>query len=217
MKAGDLVSSKYRIVSRLGIGGMGTVWSASHVHTEREFAIKLLHPAVAAGNEEARQRFLQEARASARVNHPNIIDIFDVGENDDGTLYLVMELLEGISLADALRADPPFSVRELLVLLVGAGTALAAAHNAGIIHRDIKPPNIYLHRDRSSGLVRPKVLDFGVSKVALGDDGVSTQLGSLLGSPRYMAPEQAISATQADARADLWSFGVILFESLTGE
>ena len=196
---------------------MGAVWSAQHTQTGREFAIKFLHSFVAQGNDDARHRFLQEARASARVNHPSIIDIFDVGETEDGTLYLVMELLDGLSLGDALRVEPAFSVRELLVLMIGSTLALGAAHTAGIVHRDVKPLNIYLHRDRVSGMVRPKVLDFGVSKVALGeDDGVATQVGSLLGSPRYMAPEQAVSAAQADGRSDIWSLGVILFEALTG-
>jgi serine/threonine-protein kinase len=196
---------------------MGEVWSAQHAQTGREFAIKFLHSFVAHAADDARHRFLQEARASARVNHPNIIDVFDVGETEDGTLFLVMELLDGISLGDAFRAEPALTVRELLVLLSGAALALGAAHAAGIVHRDVKPLNIYLHRDRASGLVRPKVLDFGVSKVALGaDDGVATQVGSLLGSPRYMAPEQAVSAASAEGRSDIWSLGVILYEALTG-
>lgn len=217
MKSGSLVASKYRLVTRLGQGGMGAVWSAVHLQTGAEFAIKFLHPLVASENDDVRQRFLQEARMSSRVRHPNIIEIFDAGETDDGTLFIVMELLDGMSLGEALRADPPLTGIELLMAVGGSALALAAAHKAGIIHRDIKPPNIHLHRNRETGMLRPKLLDFGVSKVLTGDDGIATHTGSLLGSPRYMAPEQAISAARADHRSDIWSFGVILFEAFTGE
>jgi eukaryotic-like serine/threonine-protein kinase len=217
VKQGDLVASKYRLQSRLGQGGMGVVWSAAHVQTGREFAIKFLHPVVAAASEDARRRFLQEARTSARVNHPNIIDILDVGELEDGSLFLVMELLEGMNLGEALRAEPRFNARDLFLIVAGAAMALGAAHAVGVIHRDVKPPNIFLHRDRSLGQVRVKMLDFGVSKVLADGDGMATHSGSLLGSPRYMAPEQAISATSADGRSDIWSLGVILYEALTGQ
>ncbi len=196
---------------------MGVVWSAEHLQTGREFAIKFLHPVVAASSDDARRRFLLEAKMSARVNHPNIIDILDVGEFEDGSLYLVMELLEGMNFGDALRAEPRFNAKDLLLIVAGAATALGAAHAAGVIHRDVKPPNIFLHRDRGTGLVRTKVLDFGVSKVLADPDGVATHSGSLLGSPRYMAPEQAISATSADGKSDVWSLGVIMFEALTGQ
>ncbi|MBK8943073.1 MAG: serine/threonine protein kinase [Polyangiaceae bacterium] len=217
MKSGHLVGSKYRLNNRLGKGGMGAVWSAVHLHTGRELAIKFLHPLVASENDDVRQRFMQEARTSSRVNHPGIVDIFDAGETDDGTLYLVMDLLEGLALSDALRAEPPLNARELLIVLGCVAQALAAAHAAGIIHRDVKPPNIFLARDRGTQLIRTKVLDFGVSKVLSGEDGIATHTGSLLGSPRYMAPEQAVSAARADQRSDLWSIGVMLFEALTGE
>lgn len=210
------MASKYRLDARIGLGGMGAVWSASHTQTGREFAIKFLHPMVAQGSDDARHRFVQEAKASARINHPNIIDIFDVGETEDGSLYLVMELLDGLPLGEALCVDPPFNAREFLSAMTGAVTALGAAHAAGVVHRDIKPPNIFLHRDRSSGHVRTKVLDFGVSKILLGDEAFATHTGSLLGSPRYMAPEQAISAASADGRSDIWSLGVVMFEALTG-
>jgi serine/threonine-protein kinase len=196
---------------------MGVVWSAAHVQTGREFAIKFLHPVVAAASDDARRRFLQEARTSARVNHANVVDILDVGELEDGSLFLVMELLEGMNLGEALRAEPRFNARDLLIIVAGAASALGAAHAAGVIHRDVKPPNIFLHRDRALGQVRTKVLDFGVSKVLAEGDGMATHSGSLLGSPRYMAPEQAISATAADGRSDIWSLGVILYEALTGQ
>jgi len=196
------------------MGGMGTVWSAEHTQTGRSFALKIMHPTVAT-SDDSRERFLKEAKASARINHPNVIDVLDVGELPDGGLFMAMELLEGLALSDALRLDPPLSMRELLVVIRAACAALAAAHGVGIIHRDVKPANIFLHRDRQTGQVRPKLLDFGVSKFAFLDES-NTHTGSLLGSPRYMSPEQSRSATQADQRSDVWSIGVILFEGLIG-
>ena len=197
MKAGQVIAGRYRIESRLGVGGMGEVWRAIHTGTGRDFAIKFMH-AHAAASENARQRFSREARASAKINHPNIIDVFDVGEMDDGVLYLVMELLDGVALGDAFHADPPISVQDLFSVLLDTSQALAAAHAVGIIHRDIKPANVFLHKDRATGLAFAKVLDFGISKFT-GDD-VATRTGSILGSPRYMSPEQTRSAAAADAR-----------------
>ncbi len=213
MKAGQIVAGRYRLEQRLGIGGMGEVWSAGHTGTGRDFAIKFMH-AHAAQSENARQRFAREARASAKINHPNIIDVFDVGEMDDGVLYLVMELLDGVSLGDAFYATPPLSVQDFLSILLDTSQALSAAHAVGIIHRDIKPANIFLHKDRSSGLAFAKILDFGISKFT--NDDVGTKTGSILGSPRYMSPEQTRSAAAADARADIWAMGVMMFEGLTG-
>jgi serine/threonine-protein kinase len=216
MKPGEIVASKYRLTRRLGTGGMGEVWSAEHTATEREFAIKFMHPHLAS-SAGSRQRFMREARASARINHPSIIDVFDVGELEDGALYLVMELLDGISLDDALYADPPLSVRDLLAVMVDTVKALSAAHVVDIIHRDVKPGNIFLHRERGSGLAVAKVLDFGISKFSAANDGSSsTKNSSILGSPRYMSPEQTRSAASVDARADIWSAGVVLFQGLTG-
>jgi serine/threonine-protein kinase len=215
MKPGEIIAAKYRLKHRLGVGGMGEVWAAQHTATGRDFAIKFMHAHVAA-SKQARQRFSREARASARINHPNIIDVFDVGELEDGCLYLVMELLDGISLADAFFVQPPISVRDFVSIMLDTSRALSAAHAAGIVHRDIKPGNIFLHRDRSSGLAYAKLLDFGISKFGASEDDLSTKTGSVLGSPRYMSPEQARSAAAADHRADVWAMGVILFEGTVG-
>lgn len=215
MRAGDVVAGKYRLEARLGIGGMGDVWRAVHTGTERPYAIKLMHPS-SADTRTARARFMREARASAKINHPNIIDVLDVGEVEDGALFMAMEVLDGISLADAFHAAPPLSVQDFLVIMYETASALAAAHAVGIIHRDIKPGNIYLHRDRGSGFATAKILDFGISKFETAEDSARTKAGSVLGSPRYMSPEQTRSASAVDHRADLWACGVILFEGLTG-
>jgi serine/threonine-protein kinase len=215
MKAGEVVADRYRLDARLGIGGMGEVWKATHQTTRREYAIKLLH-AHAATSLTARERFTREARVSAKINHPNVIDIFDAGEHDEGTLFLAMELLDGITLADAFHLSPPLSVQDLLVVIHDTARALSAAHAVGIVHRDIKPANVFLHRARSTGLASPKLLDFGISKFTSANDEHHTKTGAVLGSPRYMSPEQTRSAASVDHRADLWACGVILFEGLTG-
>jgi serine/threonine-protein kinase len=159
-----------------------------------------------------------EAKVSARVNHPNIIDILDVGQAEDGTLFLVMELLTGVSLEGAFRLTTPMSIYELVGVMLDVARALYAAHSAGVIHRDLKPTNIYLHKDRE-GVAVPKLLDFGVSKFLLDDDAKNQALtvaGTVLGSPLYMSPEQAMGAAQIDGRTDIFAFGAIMFEGLTG-
>jgi serine/threonine-protein kinase len=215
MKAGETIADRYRLEARLGVGGMGEVWRATHTGTGRDFAVKFMH-AHAAASASARARFLKEARVSAKINHPNVIDIFDAGEMEDGTLYLAMELLDGITLGDAFHVAPPLSVQEFLSVMLDTARALAAAHAVGVVHRDIKPANIFLHRDRATGLASAKILDFGISKFGGNDDSHATKTGAVLGSPRYMSPEQTRSAASVDHRADVWAAGVILFEGLTG-
>jgi serine/threonine-protein kinase len=217
MEAGQVIAGKYRLNKLLGTGGMASVWSATNIFTEREFAIKFMLPAVSKTPEAAR-RFLMEAKVSARVNHPNVIEIVDVGQTEDGTLFLVMELLAGMSLDAALRRqNPPMSVYEFVGIMLDVARALYAAHNAGVVHRDLKPTNIFLHKDRE-GIAVPKLLDFGVSKFLLDDDrnNALTVAGTVLGSPLYMSPEQAMGHTSIDGRTDIFAFGAILFEGLCG-
>jgi serine/threonine-protein kinase len=214
MKAGEVVAGKYRLDARLGIGGMGEVWKATGA-SGRELAVKLLHAEVAA-SPSARQRFAREARISAQINHPNVIDIFDAGEHQDGTLFLAMELLDGISLADAFHLSPSLTVQDLLVVMSDTARALSAAHAVGIVHRDVKPANVFLHRERQTGYASAKILDFGISKLDDDEGAPQTKTGAVLGSPRYMSPEQTRSAASVDSRSDLWACGVILFEGLTG-
>jgi serine/threonine-protein kinase len=217
MEADQTVAGKYRLSRLLGTGGMASVWSATNVFTERQFAIKFMLPQVARTPESAR-RFLLEAKVSARINHPNIIEVIDVGQAEDGSLFLVMELLTGVSLESAVRErTPPMAMKEFLGVMKEVAEALAAAHRSGVVHRDLKPSNIFLHTDRD-GRVVPKLLDFGVSKILEEENSTSlTQVGTVLGSPMYMSPEQAMGAAGIDGRTDVFAFGSILFESLTGE
>jgi serine/threonine-protein kinase len=216
MESGQIIAGKYRLNQLLGTGGMAQVWSGTNTFTERQFAIKFMLPSVAR-TAEAAQRFLMEAKASARINHPNIVEIMDVGQTDDGALFLVMELLSGVALETALRRqNPPMTVYELIVIMLDVARALGAAHKAGVVHRDLKPTNVYLHKDRA-GIAVPKILDFGVSKFQ--DDnanGALTVAGTVLGSPLYMSPEQAMGAPNVDGRTDVFAFGGILFEALVG-
>ena len=216
MQRGEIVAGKYRLNQPLGSGGMAEVWSATNTFTERQVAIKFMNAQVAK-TPEAAARFLKEAKVSARVNHPNIIDIHDVGQTEQNQLFLVMELLTGFPLEVALRRQtPPMTLYEFAVVMIEVGDALAAAHKAGIVHRDLKPTNIYLHKVKD-GVAIPKLLDFGVSKFLEDDTNHAlTVAGTVLGSPLYMSPEQARGESHLDGRTDIFAFGAILFEALCG-
>jgi serine/threonine-protein kinase len=222
MRSGVVIASKYRIVRQLGAGGMGSVWHAVHQATERDFAIKFLHAALAK-NTALLARFFQEAKVSGKLRHPSIIEIFDVGsavELEDSP-FLVMELLDGASL-DVLmrRTNEPIPMRIALESMAEISRALALAHDKGIVHRDLKPANIFLHRP-GTGAIVPKVLDFGISKFsgsAAPDIHTGlTQTGAVLGSPLYMSPEQAASDKSIDGRSDVHALGVVLWECLVGK
>ncbi len=216
MESGKVVAGKYRLNQLLGSGGMAEVWSATNTFTERQLAIKFMNMQVAK-TPEAAARFLKEAKVSARVNHPNVIEIHDVGQTDEGQLFLVMELLTGFPLEVALRRqNPPMTIYEFAIVMVEVGDALAAAHKSGIVHRDLKPTNIFLHKPQT-GTPMPKLLDFGVSKFLEDDQNHAlTIAGTVLGSPLYMSPEQARGESHLDGRTDVFAFGAILFEALCG-
>lgn len=216
MESGKVVAGKYRLNQLLGSGGMAEVWSATNTFTERELAIKFMNMQVAK-TPEAAARFLKEAKVSARINHPNVIEIHDVGQTDQGQLFLVMELLTGFPLEVALRRqNPPMTIYEFALVMAEVGDALAAAHKSGIVHRDLKPTNIFLHKVRE-GVAMPKLLDFGVSKFLEDDQNHAlTIAGTVLGSPLYMSPEQARGESHLDGRTDVFAFGAILFEALCG-
>jgi len=215
VQAGDVIAERYRLVRKLGSGGMGAVWQAVHEVTDRAVAVKLLHEGVT-DDREGRSRFMREARASARINHPNVIDVLDAGETDEGGLFLAMELLDGASLQEAMASETPLCGRDFLVVMADACRGLAAAHDVNIVHRDVKPANIFLHRDKGKDEARGLVLDFGISKFIGNVDGIATSTGAVLGSPRYMSPEQIYGSGDVDHRTDIWSVGVLLFRGFTG-
>jgi serine/threonine protein kinase len=208
------VLGNYRLTAEISSGGMGTVYRAEHELLGRTAAVKLLRPELTA-NEELVERFFNEARAATAIRHPGIVEVFDFGYTSAGRAYLVMELLEGRPLGKAI-AGGRFSELEAAVIVRGVASALRAAHAQGIIHRDLKPDNIFLVPDADTGTERPTVLDFGIAKLSTVDSVRQTQTGVLMGTPMYMAPEQARAASQIDQRADLYSLGCILYEMLVG-
>jgi len=213
---GLTLADKYHLTTLLGQGGMGAVYRGEHVVIGKKVAVKFLH-ADLAGNEEVVKRFYREAQAAAAIGHDSIIDVLDVGVSPNGEPYLVMEYLEGESLGDMLARTGPVDLAAALGVVEPALRALSAAHAKGIVHRDLKPDNIFVVR-QSSGPPKIKLIDFGISKFAEGGNAEKlTQTGSVMGTPSYMAPEQARGASALDHRADLYSMGVILYEMLTGK
>jgi serine/threonine-protein kinase len=215
---GHVLDDKYRLEEQLGIGGMGTVYRARHVLIDRAVAVKVLNPRFV-GDEAARTRFRREAKATGRLQHTNAVTVTDFGESPDGYVYLVMELLEGRTLRDVLAKEAPLDVARAVSLMLQISAAVAAAHEAGIIHRDLKPANIFIVQRADLPAV-VKVLDFGIAKLAadsLDDEDhlTLTQVGAMIGTPRYMSPEQCDGADLKPA-ADVYSLGCILYEMLAG-
>ncbi|MFT3696563.1 MAG: serine/threonine-protein kinase [Kofleriaceae bacterium] len=218
---GALLGS-YRITHELSSGGMGTIYRARHELLGRDAAVKVLRAELTEDNELV-DRFFTEARAASAISHPSIIEVFDFGYTPDGEAYLVMEFLEGLTLHARLKEAKPAGLPEAEAVHIARAlaNALVAAHAKNIVHRDLKPANIFLLPDPEQPFgVRPKVLDFGIAKlvdpagVPLGRKHTVT--GTLIGTPRYMAPEQARAASQIDHRADQYSLGCILYEMLVG-
>ena len=217
---GETIAERYRLDGRLGEGGMGIVYAATHTVTRKRVALKVLRADYAADSN-TRQRFLREARAASAVRHPNVVQIHDVLELPGGVPAMVMELLEGETLAHKLDRDGPLDVGALVQFMLPVLSAVGTAHALGIVHRDLKPENIFLARTHD-GRVDVKVLDFGIAKLTAteGDaarSGGLTGTGSMLGTPFYMSPEQSFGEPDIDHRADIWSLGVIFYECLAGE
>ncbi|MCA9629752.1 MAG: serine/threonine protein kinase, partial [Myxococcales bacterium] len=211
---GSIVAERYRIKKLLGEGGMGTVYLAEHVHMKKPFAVKVLHRDLTVISEVV-ARFEREAVAAGLIDHPNVAKATDFGRLVDGSFFLVLEYVEGQSLSRALELQRPFPQERALIVARQIVDALCAAHNAGIVHRDLKPDNVMLI-DRGTGFDSVKVLDFGIAKLDTGSAGPAlTQLGTVFGTPQYMAPEQA-AGQPVDRRADLYTVGMMLYEMLSG-
>ncbi|AUX44128.1 protein kinase [Sorangium cellulosum] len=215
VREGQVLAGKFRVERVIGAGGMGVVVAATHLQLEERVAIKLLLPSATQSHTLA-ERFVREARAAAKIKSEHVARVMDVGTLDSGTPYMVMEFLSGSDLADAVRAGGPMPPQAAVEYVLQACEALAEAHAAGIVHRDLKPANLFLTR-RADGSPCVKVLDFGISKVVTrGDDPRITDTKAIMGSPLYMSPEQLKSSRDVDARSDIWSLGVILFELIAG-
>lgn len=217
-RPGDLVGGKFRITETLGQGGMGIVLGGEHLDLRQLVAIKVLRPALAK-EPDALARFLREARAAASIKSRHAVRIYDVGTSEAGVPYMVMERLHGVGVEALLEKQGALPVEQAVQIVVEAAEAIAEAHGLGIIHRDVKPSNLFLSSD-ASGAPIVKVLDFGISKRVTVDDGHEsaslTAPQTLLGSPQYMSPEQLRDPRSVDERTDVWGLGVTLYELLTG-
>lgn len=231
---GQTLDGRYRIENVLGRGGMGVVYRALHVHLDTRVAVKVLHPELVS-NQSAIERFRREARAAGRIQHPNAIQVTDFGVSSQGVVYLVMEMVQGETVRDLLRREKVLEPERAINMMRQVCAAVDAAHQGGVIHRDLKPDNIIVQDGTSGGLrggaEKVKVLDFGIAKLRERETGgdsqplgegagrlehTLTEAGMLIGTPQYMSPEQC-KAKKLDTRSDIYSLGVILYEMLTGQ
>ncbi len=214
LKSGELLADKYRLIKPLGEGGMGSVWVAHSEALDIRVAVKVIKADLGAGEGRVADRLLQEARAAARLGHPAIVRISDFGKTALGNPFIVMELLEGEDLGAAMQRRGAMAPEVAARTLLPIGHALATAHDKGIIHRDLKPENILLAL-QEDGSVQPKLIDFGIAKLDNQANERITAAGAVMGSPGYLSPEQA-RGDDVDARSDIWSFCVVLYEMVTG-
>ncbi|WP_437534750.1 protein kinase [Sorangium sp. So ce726] len=214
-REGDVIGGKYRLRYVLGEGGMGMVWLAHNDVLNIDVAIKFIRREV--NSTEATVRLHQEARAAARIDHPSIVRVIDFGESEHRDPYIVMEVLRGEQLVEAIERRKRFSPTAALRILLPIASAVAAAHDRRIVHRDLKPENIFLVKN-DRGDITPKIVDFGIAKVwSETASGEMTKAGTVLGSPDYMSPEQARGITDVDGQTDVWAFAVVLYETITGQ
>ena len=236
---GKVIAGHFQILSKIGEGGMSVVYKARHMLMNKEVALKMLHPHMI-GREQSRERFRQEAQAVSQIDHPNVVRIFDFGISEDNRPYIVMDFLDGVSLADIIKASGPLELGRARKLFIQICDALSYAHNKGVIHRDLKPSNIIIlendrkknqanrdFRDTQDEIKDPpdlsaeqaKIVDFGIAKLMPheGTDAAAlTQTGDVFGSPLYMSPEQC-KGEKLDGRSDIYSMGCLMYETLTGK
>ena len=213
---GKTLAGKYRIDARLNVGGMGTVYRGTHVLMDKTVAIKVLRPSLAA-DEKIVARFSREARAASRISHPNALSVTDFGEDENGIVFLVMEYLNGKTLKQVIREEGPLSLARTVDIMRQVGDALHVAHSQNVVHRDLKSDNIMLLSTSAGD--HAKVLDFGIAKINEPEgefDAGLTAPNLVIGTPQYMSPEQCSQDSEIDARSDIYSFGVILYEMLVG-
>jgi serine/threonine protein kinase len=216
LAAGQVLEGKYRVAKALGGGAMGIVYEGYHLRLQKAVAIKVLRPELAAV-EDLRDRFEAEARAAAAIGHPNIVTVTDLGQTPDGALYFVMDRLRGESLGQRLEREGRLDVAATTTIALEVLSGLEAAHALRLVHRDLKPDNIFLAKS-PGGRETAKILDFGIAKAlaSVGRRSKGTQVGMTVGTPLYMAPEQALADPDIDQRADIYALGVILYQTLSG-
>ena len=211
---GRIVLDRYEVLRRVGSGGMGAVYVARQLAVGREVALKILRGDLA-NNEAVRERFRREAEIIGKLRHPNTIQLIDYGETEDGLAVIVMELLVGLALSDRLKQLGPMAVLDATRIGMQIAQSLAEAHGVGLVHRDLKPANIFLVE--VAGQTHAKVLDFGIARILDEEATRLTADGQVFGTPRYMSPEQGMATGEVDARTDLYSLGLIIFECLVGQ
>jgi serine/threonine protein kinase len=216
LEAGDILDGRYQLLRDLGRGAAGVVFEARHVFTGRFAAVKVLAPGPGPSNiAELRARLQREGQAMASIRHPGVVEVLDGGVTPDGASYVVMEMLEGRTLEGLLAARTRLSVENVAAVGLQLCDALAAVHQVGIVHRDVKPSNIIVVRGADE-LERVKLVDFGVAKMDQPGDDKLTRSGAILGTPAYMSPEQLLALDDVDHRADVYAVGVTMFECLSG-
>jgi serine/threonine protein kinase len=217
---GSTIAGKYRVERLLGQGGMGSVWAGRHLSLGKVVAVKFIHEKLA-GSSDALRRFDTEAKAAAKIKSRHAVEVFDHGVTEQGQPYIVMEYLEGESLESRIRARGKLPLREVAEIVSQASRALGAAHEARVIHRDLKPDNIFLARDRETGQLgfSVKLVDFGIAKIAQEEaesGAAATQAGLVLGTPHYMSPEALTASAPVGPASDIWSLGACAFAAACG-